>query len=223
MRWRYIIIGLVLLALLLGGADVVERLTTGPRVGRATNPGNDGIIRIRPEELAAAAGVDAETYALARMMSSEHQGDPNVYLRAVGWAVRNKAAERGVSVLRLLTDGAGDAGDGYFGEQKAGAGTKYASTARDPYRRHIEVATEIVQGFTPDLTTGATHFFSPKAQDALAARAARGDAAYVKYLGKDAAFIFASWASPGKLYPTGAVPVVPDGIDGRVLTLWRRA
>lgn len=195
----------------------------GPLVGPPTTVGADGIIRVDPYELADAAGLDAETYALARCLASEHPRDSNAYLVAVGWATKNKAREKGVDLVELLTNGRGDAGDGYFGQQKASAGTKYAATGQDPHQRHVDAAAAVVDETVPDPTDGATHFFSPEAQDSLAARAAAGEDRFRKYLGHDAAFIFASWAAPGGLYPQGAVPVVPPGIDGRRLTLWRAA
>lgn len=195
----------------------------GAIVGPPTTVGGDGLVDADPQELADAAGLDVETYALARCLASEHARDPDLYLVCVGWAVRNKADERGQSVLELLTNGAGTAGDGYFGEQKANAGTKYASTAHDPNQRHVVAAAAVMSGSTPDPTGGATHFFSPMSQDDLAEKAAAGDERFRKYAGKDAAYIMRTWAAPGGLYPQGAVPVVPPGIDGRRLTLWRAA
>lgn len=226
----------LLVFLLAGGAEVViDTLENGPRIGPATSERADGLIPDSPEDLAAAAGVDVNAYALARCLASEHPRDFTDYLRCVAWAVRNKAAERGVSVLRLLTDGAGVAGDDYFGEQKAAAGTKYASTVNDPRRRHVQVAVEVIAASSSaDLTRGATHFFSPRAQDALAAKAAdikaRLDAgeeitdrerSYLKYLGKDAASVDRSWRGTG-LYPRGAERVLVAGIDDDVLALYRR-
>lgn len=111
---------------------MIKRVVNGKRVGPATKPGPDGLIREIPSELARAAGLPLEVYALARALSSEHGNDPDPYLRAVAWAIRNKAAEKGRSVFAQLTDGLGIAGDGFFGEQKAAAGTKYAATGRDP-------------------------------------------------------------------------------------------
>ena len=223
MRWKVLLVAIVLFLLVLGGDEVVSTFTNGGRVGPQTDVDENGLVPVPPEELAAQAGVDLEVYALARCLASEHANDPNIYLLSIGWAVKNKAAERQESILELLTNGAGDAGDGWFGEQKAAAGTKYASTARDPHVRHVEVATSVIFGGMPDPTGGATHFFSPRAQDALAQKAADGDERYRKYAGKDAEYIFRSWAQPGGLYPQGAVPVVPAGIDPRTLTLWRRA
>jgi hypothetical protein len=198
-------------------------IDNGPLVGPATSVGDDGLVADDPAELAAAAGLDLETYALARCLVSEHGQQPNAYLVAVGWAVTNYAGEKGESIFELLTNGHNGGGSGYFGEQKAAAGTKYAATEQDPHQRHVDAANAVRSGSVPDPTGGCTHFFSPRAQDALAAKAAAGDARYAKYLGKDAAFIMSSWAAPGGLYAQGAVAVVPPGIDGRTLTLWRAA
>jgi hypothetical protein len=223
-RRTIVVVAIVLLLFLLGGEAVIDRVVNGPRVGPKTVVADDGLINEAPADLAYAAGLDLETYALARCLASEHGQDPDVYLYVVAWAVRNRAIERGVKISRLLTDGSGTNGDGYFGEQKAAAGTKYASTIVDPCERHARIAATVsASSQDSDPTAGATHFFSPKAQDALAARAAAGDARYAKYLGKDAAFIDASWSAPGGLYAGGAVPVVPPGIDSRILTLWRAA
>lgn len=234
--WSIALVVVLVLFLLAGGPDIViDTLENGPRIGPSTIEGNNGLIPDDPQELADAAGVDLGPYALARCLASEHPRDATTYLRCVAWAVRNKAAERGVSVFTLLTDGAGVAGDGYFGEQKAAAGTKYASTVDDPHRRHVQVAQEVMASpQAADLTGGCTHFFSPRAQDALAAKAQalkdRQDAGeeltaeekpYLKYLGKDAAFTDANWRAQG-LYPGGAERVVPPGIDSEILSLYRR-
>jgi hypothetical protein len=223
-RGAVLVVVLLALLVLLGGDDVIDRVVNGPRVGPDTTVGDDGLVEGDPFELAAAAGLDPNTYALARCLASEHPNDPDVYLSCVAWAVRNKAIESGKTIVWLLTDGSGTSGDGWFGEQKAAAGTKYASTRADPHERHARVAVAVTAApQSIDPTGGAAHFYSPKAQDWLAARAAEGDERYAKYVGKDAAFIAASWRSPGKLYPEGAVAVVPPGVDGRVLTLFRRA
>lgn len=219
-RGAWLILAIVVL-FLLGGDAVIDRVVNGARVGPKTVLRDDGLVDGEPLELAAEAGLDLETYALARCLASEHGQDPDVYLSAVAWAVRNMAGERGVRVSTLLTDGAGTGGDGYFGEQKAAAGTKYASTRVDPAERHVRVAAEVMSSAI-DPTGGATHFFSPRAQDALAARA-ETDPAYAKYAGHDSAYIEARWSSPGGLYPEGADAIVPAGVDPRVLTLFRRS
>jgi len=219
-RAAWLIFAVVLL-LLLGGDAVIDRVVNGARVGPRTVLGDDGLVEGEPLELAGAAGLDLETYALARCLASEHGQDPDAYLSAVAWAVRNMAGEQGVRVSTLLTGGAGTAGDGYFGEQKAAAGTKYASTRVDPSERHVRIAAEVMSSAI-DPTGGATHFFSPKAQDALAARG-QTDPAYAKYAGHDAAYIVARWSAPGGLYPEGADEVIPAGVDPRTLTLFRRS
>lgn len=218
-----LVLVVVLVVLLLGGDAVIDRLTNGGRVGPRTELRDDGLVDGNPIDLATAAGLDLDTYSLARALSSEHGQDPDAYLVAVGWAIRNYAGEKGSSIFAVLTDGAGDAGDWLYGEQKAAAGTKYASTSQDPYERHLTAAVAVVSGATPDPTGGAAHFFSPRTQDKLAAKAADGDARYAKYLGRDAASVDARWRAPGGLYPQGAVPVVPPGVDPAVLTLYRRA
>lgn len=203
---------------------MVSRIVNGSRVGPKTELRDDGLVDGDPFALADAAGMEPNAYALARCLASEHGQDPDVYLQAVGWAVRNKATERGVMVIQLLTDGAGTAGDGMYGEQKSAAGTKYASTKVDPSNRHARVAAEVILADpSTDPTGGATHFYSPAAQDSLAAKAAAGDERYAKYSGRDAAYIDASWRAPGGLYASGAVAVVPPGINARTLTLYRRA
>ncbi len=211
------------LAVVFLGEPVLERAVNGRRVGPMTKPGPDGIIRTDPAALARAAGLEVNVYALARSLSSEHGRDGDSYLRAVAWATRNKARERGITILQLLTDGKGVAGDGFFGEQKAAAGTKYASTQLDPYERHVRIALEVMGApLSADPTRGATHYYSPRASDQLAARA-ETDPNYAKYRGNTAAVVDARWRAPGGLYPEGAVPVVPPGVNPRQLTLYRRA
>lgn len=222
MSQRAIVVLVVLALLLLGGDAVVSRVVNGARVGPRTQLTDDGLVDGDPFALAEQAGLDPNTYALARALASEHGQDPDVYLEAVAWAVRNKAIERRVTLIQLLTDGAGVAGDGYFGEQKAAAGTKYASTKVDPSERHARVAAAVSSANQAlDPTRGATHFYSPAAQDSLAARA-ETDPAWSKYAGKTAAVVDAAWRAPGGLYPAGAYPVVPAGIDPRRLTLYTR-
>lgn len=225
----------VLLVVMGAPAEVIDTLENGTRIGPATTETAEGLVVGDPYALAAAAGVEPNAYALARCLASEHPSDPTAYLRCVAWAVKNKAAERGVTVLQLLTDGAGVAGDGYFGEQKALAGTKYASTRSDPRRRHVQVASEVIGSpSSVDPTGGATHFYSPRAQDALASKAAglkarqeegeeltAQETSYLKYFGKDAAYVDASWRGKG-LYSGGAERVIPPGVDGYTLTLYRR-
>jgi len=211
----YVVLFVLVLVLLLGGADVVvSTIVNGTRIGPKTQLSDDGLIQVDPQQLADDAGLGLDTYALARALKSEHGNDPDAYLVAVAWAIRNYAAERGRSVFQVIT--AGGNGAGFFGAQNARAGTKYVSSAQDPDERHVTVAVHVLGDQILDPTGGATHFYSPKAQDALAARAESG-------YGRDAAAVDAAWRAPGGLYAEGAVPVVPPGVDGHVLTLYRRA
>jgi len=220
---RGLLLVLVLLVLLFVGGPVVDRIVNGARVGPATTLGDDGLVDADPAQLASAAGLDLETYSLARALASEHGQDADVYCEAVAWAIRNKAIERNTTIFDLVTNGAGTAGDGRYGEQKAAAGTKYCSTKVDPSERHVRIAAAVSSADQAlDPTGGATHFYSPRAQDALEQKAEDGDSRYAKYLGRTAAVIDATWRAPGGLYPRGAEPVVPAGIDPEVLTLYRR-
>jgi hypothetical protein len=215
-----VVVALVALLIWGGGSgavdDLVGAVVNGPRFGPATTLGADGLVADDPNELAAAAGLPLDTYALARALMSEHGLDPDPYLTAVGWAIRNYAAERGQTVAAVLLGGSGNS-RGHFGAQNAAAGKKYASTQQDPRQRHVKVATAVLAA-PPlmDPTGGATHFFSPSAQDALASRSASG---YTK----DAASTIATWTAPGYFYPSGAELIVPPGIDGDRLSLFRRA
>jgi hypothetical protein len=215
--------GVIVLVGLGKGASVIApgikgRILNGPIAGRATtiNP-ETGLISVGPGTLASEAKLDLDVYSLARMMSSEHGNQADAYLVAVGWAVRNEAKRKGITITKLVTDGAGGGGSGYYGQQKAKAGIKYVSTAIDPRKRHVDVALK-VRGApsSADPTGGATNFYSPKAQDALAKKAAEGDPRYVKYAGKDAAAIEKSWSGRGLQHAK-----TPAGVDPRELTLWR--
>ena len=204
-----VILAALLLFLLGGGGDeIVERIANGALVGPATTLDADGEVDADPGALAQTAGYPLEEYSVARVLMSEVGGQDNAYLHAVAWVLRNKAAEGGSTITELVT-----APSGLYGHQNAGTGAKFVASGQDPRERHAEEAHLVMSGQVPDPTGGATHFFSPRTQDAIAARDG----------GKTAADIFAAWAAPGGLYPEGAVAFVPEGIDGDVLTLWRRA
>lgn len=107
------------------------------------------------------AGLDLDTYALARMVSSEYGSGPPVALLALAEAAVNKADQRGVSVFTLLTHSSNSATDGRFGEQSGG---HWASTRLDPTGRHVAAASSAIDG--SDITGGAIDYFDPAAQDA---------------------------------------------------------
>jgi hypothetical protein len=119
-----------------------------------------------PRALAAGMGVEANRYALARMINSEFSRYRDARI-GCAWCARNEAAARGVSVLALLTrqrvkvDGvrAPGPGDGYFGAQWG----RYASTAQDTTADALDIADGVISGELEDPTGGARQFDSPGA------------------------------------------------------------
>lgn len=118
---------------------------------------------------AAGAGPDPrDVTALARVIASEAGGEPRIVQIAVGWAVRNEAGRRGVSVSRLVTGSSGE-----YGSQNDGGHT-YVSSARLPTPEQQDLAAAILAGAIDDPTGGATNFDSPRAQRAALARGLSG-------------------------------------------------
>jgi hypothetical protein len=127
-----------------------------------------------PHVLALAAGVSDNVYALASMMQSEAGGHSLLQV-ATGWAARNEAVARGISVFRLLTRaGHKDkatkrfvphASDGSYAP--GNIGPRYAATRRAPEALALENAAAVLAGTVADPTGGARQFDAPKAQDAL--------------------------------------------------------
>ena len=122
-------------------------------------------------ELATAAGVGLNQYALARMMQSEGRAEADRIARA--WVAINDArATTGGNVYRVITlrkawhhVGAGGKVEtheraGFFGEQSAGG--RYATT-KEPSSAVIALAGRVLKGEIPDPTHGATRFVDTKA------------------------------------------------------------
>lgn len=119
------------------------------------------VIADDPKSLAEAAGVDLDTYALARTISSEARPNSPAEMLAIGEAIRNQADDNGTGIYDLVTHHRKRADvSGRFGEQHG----RYASTQNDPTARSLEVA-KIVMQRTTDLAQGATHWIDPKVQD----------------------------------------------------------
>lgn len=197
MPWVVAIAAALALAALFGGGAMGELLAAihgrGSRVGPATKPDGLGVIRVDPWGLATAAGLDLDTYAVARMLSSEEGNSPGAYKVAVAFAVVN--ASSGFPADKLLA-GKGDAA-GFFARQdarysKGGGATghagKYASTVLDPRADDVTIARAVVSREVADPTGGATNFFRPGLQDDLFADGRTS---------KDAATVDASWRAGG--------------------------
>ena len=125
-----------------------------------------------PNMLAQSAGLDLETYAIARLIQSEVGTLPLVAKQGVAAAARNYASSRGGSVASILLK-ATKTGNGYFGKQNQG---RYAATSRDPGASAIAAASG-----AGDPTGGADQWDSPwsypttaRADEVAAARVAAG-------------------------------------------------
>ncbi len=135
----------------------------------------DGTTPADPRSLAGGMGVEANRYALARMINSEFARYRDARIGAA-WAARNEANARGVSLLALLTrqrikttvEGktvrVPGPGDGFFGQQWG----RYASTAQDSTADALEIAGGVISGELEDITGGARQFDSPGAFGAQA-------------------------------------------------------
>jgi hypothetical protein len=215
--WPVLALAAVTLAIFAGHAGVLtEALATlggrGQRVGDATTPNGLGIVDEDPERLAASAGLDVDTYALARLISSEEGNSSPLEKLAVGWAAWNA---HGPDIAAALTAGKGDA-DEHFKEQgysytsapgKTSKAAAYASTARDPHEDDVKLAQGIVAGTLPDPTGGATNFFRPGLEDKLFAAGK---------VSRDGAAVIADWTSGG------LAPVDVPGIDPGELAFFRK-
>jgi hypothetical protein len=211
--WHIALLVLIVM-LVVGGPKVVDVVNKTKRV--TSSPAVDGIVPTDPATLARTAGVDLETYALARMLASENGSSAENVKLAIGFATRNeaKARKKTISALLLQTSTRVDAkgkpfpAEGRFSAQNV-AGGKYATTAVDPTAGDVEIAGKVIKGLVPDPTNGSTNFFSPKAQDKLVGTKPGYE--------KDAAAVDASWQAKGLR------PVVVAGIPARDLTFYRKA
>lgn len=184
----------------------------GKRVGPHAPVNTLGVVPDDPEALADAAGLPLNTYALARMISSEEGTSPALIKIAVGWAAWNAHGDR---IADVLTMGHGDAA-GHFKDQsyqwtsapgETSRAAVYASTRFDPYEDDVQIASAIVAGAIADPTGGATNFFRPGLQDKLYAR---GDVT------RDADSVVADWTSSG----LGEVSV--PGVDPTEILFFRK-
>jgi hypothetical protein len=141
-----------------GAMDLLDAILRGNRVTNAPYSKTTGAVNVSPETLAAQAGVDVDTYSLARMISSEEGRSSNVVKAAVGWAAMNHANAAGKSITAVLTQNKNH--QGLYGTQVGG----YASTALDPYEGDIAIAGAILNGMLSDPTGGADQFDRPSGE-----------------------------------------------------------
>ena len=180
-------------------SDAAKSVGRGPKADAIT-----GAVPGKPVDLAAAAAVSLDVYALGRAIASEASILAEVAKVAVAWACRNEAARRGVSVGKLLT-----CAEDIFAVQSYGRG-RYASTAQPPTVADLELARRVTLGVVADPTGGATRWDSPRAQRALLARSAAG---YSKTPEQVAASREAE----------GFELVTLPGVDAEKIRFWRRA
>ena len=172
----FAIAGAALAAVGIGVLAVTRKSTSKGPGGRTAAVGSDGVVRwdngagaaADPHELASAAGVGIDVYALARMTASEAGGE--LAKTACAWAAMNMARSRKVTISALLLKGKG-IGDGVFSRQNLG---KYASTQANPKALDLTVAARVFNRQVADPTGGATQFDAPSAQDKLLASGTKG-------------------------------------------------
>ncbi len=168
--------------------DVLNGIVKGSRLTRAPYDTDTGVVPGLPSDLADAAGLDVETYSLARMIASEEGRSSNTIKAAVAWAIKNKADSLGRTITDHLTRTLEPSHHGFYGTYilldessshyredstgKPNRGDRDASTANDPYDGDAQIAAAVLTGQIPDFTGGATQFDRPKGErdpDAIAA------------------------------------------------------
>lgn len=157
LAWAGVAAGIVVAVV--GGVVFATRLQTSDRTAEPP---------LEWETPVGAAGPDPrDVTALARVIASEADGEPEIIQVAVGWAVVNEARRRGRSVFDVVAPG------GDYGRQNDG-GHSYVSSARLPTPAEQDLAAGILGGSVEDPTAGATNFDSPRAQRAAIARGVGG-------------------------------------------------
>lgn len=161
--------------------DALNAIVKGNRLTHAPYDKTTGVVPGQPEDLAAAAGLDVETYSLARMIASEEGRSNNTIKAAVAWAIKNKADSLGRTITDHLTRTLEPSHHGQYGtyilldkssshyrESSLGKpiqGDRDASTANDPYDGDAQIAAGVLSGQIPDLTGGANQFDRPDGED----------------------------------------------------------
>jgi hypothetical protein len=166
--------------------DAINGIAQGARLTHAPYDKSTGVAPGDPAALAASAGLDLNTYALARMIASEEGNSSTAVQALIAHAAVNHAGGR-ERIAAVLLKAKNPAHNGFFGTQKdlerlvttsdgkeVHPSDRYASTASDPYEGHAAVARGVLDGSIPDLTGGADQFDRPSGErDPAAVAAAR--------------------------------------------------
>ena len=128
-----------------------------------------GIVPDDPQILADTAGLDLDTYTLARIGQSEEGLSSDRAKIAVMYAALNHANNQGKSITDIACAGNPKrsdyaAADGHYGRQGI---HPYCSTIAAPKPHTIELAQQVMSGEVEDETEGAQWWDNPHAQDAL--------------------------------------------------------
>jgi hypothetical protein len=129
-----------------------------------------GVVEDDPQTLADAAGVDLDTYSLARVAQSEEGVKSDRAKIAVMYATKNHSERTGKSITDIVTRGNPkrsdyDQANGRYGRQGI---HPYCSTICAPTAATLVLAQSVMDGSAVDETQGAQWFDNPYAQDALA-------------------------------------------------------
>jgi hypothetical protein len=179
--------------------DALNAIAKGSKLTNAPYDKTTGVVPGEPSELAALAGVDVETYSLARMIASEEGRSSNTIKAAVALATINYATKHGEGITALVTRANVPAHAGAYGTQRNidpdnggdplhGPSDRYCSTANDPYQGDADIAGQCISGAIPDFTGGADQFDRPgseKDPDGVAAKRAAAGAVAVDVPGID--------------------------------------
>lgn len=164
---------IIFLALLLVALASIWQRTDPLTAGRELIT---GIVETPPDTLASQAGLDRDTYSLARVGQSEEGTSSDLAKIAVMYCTKNQAAKLGISVTTLITrtgwvDSTNHAlgrkfpnVDGKYSRQEY---AKYASSITPPTDGTKALAVQVMQGQVDDPTGGCRKFDNPKTQDYL--------------------------------------------------------
>jgi len=142
------------------GQQAIGAIVKGSRVGAKSTSRNGVEIDQNPQELADSAGLDLDTYAGARGISSEEGNSPTAHQIGVAWVFLNNARYYSSTIFEYATDGS-------FGKQTGGVTSRPISTFEDPYEGHVAIMKGVLSGQIPDPTNGARFFVAARTQDIL--------------------------------------------------------